>query len=177
MISEKMQNAISEQIGFEFYSAHLYLAMANRFEKLNYKGLAHWMRVQFNEEMYHAMKFFDYVNDRDGTVTLAAIPGVEAPWNTPLEVFEATYKHEQEVTARICNLVDIALSEKDYVTHNMLNWFVSEQVEEEANARDIVDRIRRVENVPDAMYRLDTELGARVLAPYVNLVNTAIPAV
>jgi ferritin len=149
-IGKNMQKAIGEQVNAELYSAYLYLAMAGDFETKNLPGMASWMRVQWQEEIGHAMKFLHFVHERGGHVNLAAIEAPPAEWDSPLAAFEAAYGHEQKVTARIYDLVNLATKEKDLASLNFLQWYVNEQVEEEAQT----DRIVK-------MLMLDHHLGQR----------------
>ena len=165
MIDKKMQKAINEQINAEMYSAYLYLSMSAWFEGKNFKGMANWMRVQAQEEMVHAMKFFDFVNERGGTVTLKAIDAPETKWDSPVAVFEAGYAHEQKVTALINNLVDVAREVKDHASEIFLQWYVTEQIEEEASASEIVWKLKMVGDKGHGVFMLDRELGARVFTP------------
>ncbi len=173
MLNKKIQDALTDQINYELYSAYLYFGMAAAMEKFNYKGLAHWMRTQANEELFHAAKLFDYVYSRDGEVKLPAINEVKAEYKTPLEAFESAYKHEQSVTARFNKWAELCLTEKDHVTGTFIQWFITEQIEEEDSILVIVERLKRIKDNPDAMYKLDGELATRILAAYVNLINTA----
>jgi ferritin len=165
MINEKVQGALNEQIKWELYSAYLYLSMAAYFESINLPGFANWMKVQVQEELSHAMKFFDYVNGRGGRVTLAAVEAPPSEWDSPLAVFEATYEHEQVVTGRINALVDLAVAESDYATNQMLQWFVTEQVEEEASADEMVQKLKLVGKEGGGLFMLDRELAQRVFTP------------
>lgn len=164
MLSAKMQAALNAQINAEYYSSYLYLAMAAYAESINQRGFAHWFRLQAQEEMGHAMKFFDYVHGRRGQVELKPIEGPPAKWDSPLAVFEATMTHEQHVTALINKLVQQAAEESDYATHAFLQWFVTEQVEEEATADHLIQQLRLVQNAPGGLYMLDRELAQRTLA-------------
>ncbi|WP_290596293.1 MULTISPECIES: ferritin [unclassified Archaeoglobus] len=164
-ISEKMVEALNEQINAEIYSAYLYLSMAAYFDSIGLKGFANWMRVQWQEELTHAMRLYDYVVERGGRVKLYAIEEPPSEWESPLTAFEHTYEHEVNVTKRIHELVELAMSEKDYATYNMLQWFVAEQVEEEANASEIVDKLRLIGDDGRGLLMLDTELGARRFVP------------
>jgi ferritin len=165
MISKKVEEALNEQVNAELYSAYLYLSMESYFKSLNLNGFAKWMRVQTQEEVSHAMKIYDFVNERGGSVTLKAIEGPETEWDSPLAVFDAVYAHEQKVTGLINNLVDLAIKEKDHATNNFLQWFVSEQVEEESSADEIVQQMKMMESAPGGMFMLDRELGQRVFTP------------
>ncbi len=163
MLSEKMQEALNAQINAELYSAYLYLSIAAYFYEENFPGFANWMRIQEQEERIHAMKFYDYIISRDGRVRLRPIDGPQVEWASPLAAFEDSYKHEQEVTGLIHNLVDLALSEGDHATHSFLKWFVDEQVEEEANVYAVVQDLRRASDSAQILFMLDRELGGRTL--------------
>jgi ferritin len=160
-----MRNALNEQINAELYSSYLYLSMASYFKRLNLEGCARWMEVQALEEVTHAMKFFDFVNNRGGKVDLKAIEGPQTSWGSPLAAFEAVYEHETKVTRLIYNLADIAIEEKDHATGNMLQWFVTEQVEEESSADAIVQKLRLIGGDGGNLYLLDQELAQRVFTP------------
>lgn len=161
MLSQKVQDAINEQIKNEIYSAYLYLSMSAHFEARNLPGFAKWTRLQFEEEMSHAMKFFDYANERGGRVFLQAIPQPQAEWKTSLEVFQQILSHEQHVTALIYALYEVALAEKDYATQVELQWFITEQVEEEKNAGEIVEQLKLIDAHGTAVLMLDHRLGKR----------------
>lgn len=165
MIGKKMEKALNEQVNAEMYSAYLYLSMESYFKSLNLKGFANWMRVQTQEEMVHAMKIYDFIYDRGGKVTLKAIDGPPTTWDSPLAVFEAVLKHEQKVTSLIHGLVDLAITEKDHAANSFLQWFVTEQVEEEASADEAVQQLKMMEKAPGGMFMLDRELGQRVFTP------------
>jgi ferritin len=156
-----MQAAINEQINKEIYSAYLYLAMSAHFESVNLPGFANWTRVQFQEEMSHALKFFDYVHARGGQALLQAIAQPETTWKSALEVFNQIYAHEQFVTASIHKLYEVALKEKDYAAQIMLQWFINEQVEEEQNASEIVEQLKLIDAHGTAVLMLDHRLGKR----------------
>ena len=161
MIGKKMQDAINEQIQAEIYSSYLYLSMSAYFHAEGSDGMAKWMRVQSAEETEHAMKFFDHIVDREGRVELLAIDQPEKEWSSPLEAFQAAYKHEQYITGRINNLVKIAAEENDNPASILLQWFVAEQVEEEANASKIVQTLERIGDSGNGLIMLDRELGKR----------------
>jgi ferritin len=165
MISEKMVKALNDQINAELYSAYLYLAMKAYFESQNLGGFANWMNVQTQEEIVHAMKFYDFVNSRNGRVELGAIEKPPGDWASPMEVFEAVYKHEQLVTDRINKLVELAQGLKDHATESFLKWFVDEQVEEEANDVAVIQKLKLMQNAPGGMFMLDNELAQRVFTP------------
>jgi len=165
MISKKMEEALNEQINAELYSAYLYLSMQAYFESTTLPGFANWMSVQTQEEVMHAMKIYGFVNTRGGRVILKAIDQPPTKWQSPLAVFEATYKHEQKVTGLINKLVNLAIGEKDHATGAFLQWFVNEQVEEEKNASDIVGKLKLIKADPQALYMLDKEMALRVFTP------------
>lgn len=161
MISKKVQDAINKQINAEMWSAYLYLSMAQQFHATGRSGIANWFEIQWQEEQAHARILINYLNSRDGRVILEPIAAVPTEWDSELAAFEATLEHEQKVTAMINDLYFIAESERDYATRGRLDWFVSEQVEEEETARGIIDRLKLIGDNGLAMYTLDTELGAR----------------
>jgi len=165
MISEKIQEALNGQINAELYSAYLYLSMEAYFQSQNLPGFASWMRVQTQEELTHAIKIYDFLNERGGRVILKSITEPQAEWQSPLAAFEAAYKHEQKVTGLINDLVNLALDEKDHATNSFLQWFVNEQVEEESSADEVVQKIKMVDKAPGAMFMIDKELGQRVFTP------------
>lgn len=171
MLSKKMEKALNDQINAEFFSSYLYLSMSAYFVRKNLPGFAHWMYIQTQEEAAHAMLFFNFVNERGGTAELKAIAKPDMDWNDPIKVFEAVLAHEQKVTKLINNLVDIAIQEKDHATNNKLQWFVAEQVEEEANATEILEQLKIVEGKGQGLLLLDRELKTRVF------VNPLTPAV
>ncbi|HSG81978.1 MAG TPA: ferritin [Gemmatimonadota bacterium] len=161
MLSKKIEEALNAQINAELYSAYIYLAMSAYFESKDLPGMAAWMRAQNDEEVAHAMKIFTYIIDRGGRVTLDAIDKPQAEWASPLAVFENAYKHEQHVTSLIHKLVALTIAEDDYATKNMLDWFVDEQVEEEAAAAAIVAKLKMIGDHVPALIMLDKELGSR----------------
>jgi len=165
MITKKMQDAFNDQVAAEFFSAHLYLAMAAYLESIDLPGFANWMRVQYEEEVFHGMKMFEYVIERDGRSLVKAFDAPQAEWKGPLSVFEAVYEHEQKVTSLIHNLVDVARAEKDHASEIFLQWFVNEQVEEEATAKGIVQQLKMIGDSRAALFQLDRELGQRVFTP------------
>ena len=165
MISKKMEKALNEQINAEMYSAYLYLAMAAHFESENLAGMANWMRIQVQEETAHAMKFFDFVNERRGRVVLKAIDQPAKAWKSPLAAFEASFKHEQMITKRINDLVNLALQEKDHATNAFLQWFVNEQVEEETSVDKVIQMLKMADQAPSVLLMIDRELGRRTFNP------------
>lgn len=171
MLSKKMEDALNEQINAEFESAYLYLSMATWFEEKNLEGMANWMMIQFKEEQTHALKFYNYVVERGGRVLLKPIKGPQTEWKSVLEVFEETLKHEHLVTSLINNLVDLAIKEKDHATNNMLQWFVAEQVEEEANGERIINMMKLIGDNVQGLFMLDRELAGRVFVDATQAAN------
>lgn len=161
MLSKTMEDALNRQVNREFYSSYLYLGMSAYFETVNLKGFAGWMKVQANEERNHAMKIYEYILARQGKVVLDAIEAPKAKWTSAGKVFEEVYAHEQKVTGMIDALVELAVKEKDHASFEMLQWFVKEQVEEEANASLICDKIKTLGDVPGHLFWLDHELSKR----------------
>ena len=145
MIGKKMEDALNEQVNAELFSSYLYLSMESWFKSKNLSGFANWMRVQTQEEMTHAMKIYDFIDERGGRIALKAIDGPQTEWDSPLAVFEAVYEHEQKVTGLINDLVDLAIKEKDHATNSFLQWFVTEQVEEEASADEAIQQLKMVQ--------------------------------
>ena len=167
MINERLLDALNRQVNWELYSSYFYLSMSGYFESTGLKGFASWMRAQAQEELFHAMKFYDYIISRGGRVKLLQIDEPPSEWASPLDVFENVFAHEQKVTGLINALLDLAIEKKDYATQSMLQWFVNEQVEEEANAEEIVQKLRLIqgERGVGLLYMLDKELGQRVFTP------------
>ncbi len=162
MLSDKMQEALNGQLVAEFYSAYLYLSMAAYFEAADLAGFANWMRVQTQEELSHAMKLYSYVYERKGRVVLGPIDGPPTEWDSPAAAFEHVLAHERKVTGLIGGLVKLAVEEKDQATGYFLEWFVEEQIEEEASAAAV---LRKVKEAGAELSALDGELGARVFKP------------
>jgi ferritin len=165
MLNKKMEEVLNNQHNAELYSGYLYLAMSAYFQSMNLGGFATWMRVQAQEELVHAMKFYDFINTRGGRVLLKTIDGPPSEWDSPLAAFEAAYAHEQKVTGMINNLVGLAREEHDHATEIFLQWFVSEQVEEEDSANGVVQKIRLMGDARGALFMLDGELGQRTFIP------------
>jgi len=161
MVSEKMISELNQHLNREFFSSYLYLSMSAFLEKLNYEGMAVWMKTQSGEEYGHAMKFFDFLNKINASINLEKIDKPEFSWNSPLEVFEETLKHEKFITKSIYGLADLASSEKDHATMSFLNYFINEQIEEEETAGKIVEKFKLVGDNKGGLYMLDRELGAR----------------
>ncbi len=161
MLNEKMEDALNEQINEELYSSYLYLAMAAWFESENLSGCAGWMQAQAREENGHAMKLFKFIHERRGRVTLKTIKEPAKEWKSPLAAFEASLKHEQHISSCIDSLMNLAIAQKDHASAAMLQWFVNEQVEEEAHVDGIVQKLKMAEKAPGALLMLDHALGER----------------
>lgn len=165
MLSEKMTEALNGQINKEMYSAYLYMDMSAHCTYTGLNGFANWFMVQYQEEMSHAMKIYDYINEQGGKVVLNGIEKPPGKFGTPLEMFEATLEHEQFITKSIYELVDLANKEKDYATQIFLQWFVTEQVEEEANDNELIAKLKLVGNKGNGIFMIDKELEARTFNP------------
>jgi len=165
MLSDRMTEALNLQIKREMYSAYLYLSMSAYSTFTGLKGFANWFMVQYQEEMSHAMKLYDYVNDHGNQVKLTAIDEPPTVFESPLDMFEKTLNHEKSVTRYINELVDLAIGEKDHATNIFLQWFVIEQIEEEGNDNDIIARLRLIGDDGNGLLMLDKELAARVFVP------------
>ena len=165
MMTPKVQKAMNQQVNMEAYSAYIYLSISAYFAKTNLEGFAHWMRLQAEEELQHAMKLFDHILERDGDAQLMAVKAPPSDWKTPLAAVTAALKHEKKNTALINALVGLAKSEKDHATDNFLQWYVQEQVEEEAQAQALVDKVKLIGNSGGALFILDQELAKRQLPP------------
>lgn len=162
MINKKVEKALNDQINAEMYSSYLYLSMSADMQAKSLAGFAHWLGSQAQEELFHAMKIYDYVVERGGTVTLKGIADPPTKWKSPLALAENVYKHEQHVTALINAIMDLAIKEKDHATVNFLQWFVKEQVEEEASADEIVQKLKLIGGKGDGLFMIDKELAARI---------------
>ena len=165
MLNKKLEEALNAQINAEFWSAYLYLSMSSDMSDKGMAGVANWFAIQFKEEQDHAMKFFNYVISRGGKVTLKPIEKVDTEWKSPLAAFEQTLQHEEKVTSLINDLYALAEQEKDYATQSMLQWFIDEQVEEEENAKAIIDTLKLIGDNGYGLYQLDKELATRVYTP------------
>ena len=161
MLEAKMRDALNKQINAEMYSSYLYLSMAAWFESQSLKGFAHWMRIQAKEEYGHGMKFFDYLIERGAKVELKAIEAPPKSWQNPLAAFKAVAAHEAKVTGMINALADQAQDIRDHATGTMLHWFISEQVEEEANAAEIVAKLELIVSSSGGLFALDHQLAKR----------------
>ena len=161
MLSKKIETAINKQINAELWSAYLYLSMSAYFESSNLGGFANWMKVQAQEELGHAMKFYHHIIERRGRVTVATIAAPPLQWKSPLNAFEEAFKHEQKVTGLIDDIADMAAAEKDHATANMIQWFVDEQVEEELSTDAIIQKLKMIGTNTGGLYMLDRELAQR----------------
>ena len=165
MLNQKIEDAFNKQLNAELFSAYLYVSMSAYFEANTLRGMANWMRVQAQEEVQHAMKFYDFINERGGRVLLTKLDGPETDWASPLAAFEHACTHEAKVTQLINELVDLAIREKDHAANAFLQWFVTEQVEEESSAKEVADKLKFATDNPGALFMIDQELGQRVVAP------------
>lgn len=162
MLSKKMIDALNEQINKEMYSAYLYMAMSAHSEEIGLSGFANWFMVQYKEEMSHAMKIYHYLQDQGSKIVLGAIEAPPSEFKSPLDMFKKTLTHEQFVTKSINGIVDLAISEKDHATQIFLQWFVTEQVEEEANDNELISKLEMIGDNSGGLYMLDKELASRV---------------
>ncbi len=162
MLKDTVLNVLNEQINAEFHSAYLYLSMSAWFQSKGLAGFANWMKVQYKEELTHAMKFFDFVNARNGRVALTPVPGVPTEFEGIIDIFEKSLAHERMITSMIDQLVDVAVDARDHATESFLKWFVDEQVEEEANVTGILDSLRLIDGQPNGIFLMDRELASRV---------------
>ncbi len=161
MLKEKVLNALNKQINAEMHSAYLYLSMSAYLEDKGLAGFANWMKVQYKEELSHALKIFDYVNERNGRVILEPIAGVPIEFDGIIDVFERTLEHEQKVTQMIDELMDVAVASSDHATQSFLQWFVDEQVEEESNVNELLDNLRLIDGQGNGVFMLNRELQTR----------------
>ncbi|WP_425447794.1 ferritin [Dethiothermospora halolimnae] len=168
MVSEKLMKDLNEQIRFEYESAHYYLAMAAYCDAEDLPGFADFFKVQAEEERFHAMKFYNFVNDMDGRVTIGKLNEPKNDYTSVLEVFESALEHERKVTERIYKLMDTATEEREHATISMLKWFIDEQVEEENSMKDIIARLKRLGDNSHGLYMMDKELGQRTFTPPAN---------
>ena len=165
MLSERITEALNKQINNEIYSAYLYLSMSAHSTFIGLKGFANWFMVQYQEEMVHAMKIYDYINAQGGQVKLMAVAQPPTEFGSPLEMFEKTLEHEKFVTKCFNDLVDLAIEEKDHASNIFLQWFVTEQIEEEANDNEIISKLKLVGKEGNGLFMIDKELAARVFTP------------
>jgi len=168
MLSKKMEKALNEQINKEMYSAYLYMSMSAKSTNIGLPGFANWFMVQYNEEMEHAMKIYDYVNNQGGKIKLMVIDEPPSDFKDPMDMFKRTLKHEQFVTKCINGLVDLSITEKDHATQIFLQWFVTEQIEEEGNDNDIISKLELAGTKGNGLFMVDKELSTRVYNPPLN---------
>ncbi|MFV0483545.1 MAG: ferritin [Bacteroidales bacterium] len=161
MLNKKMNDALNEQINAEFYAAYLYLAMSAYFHKKGMSGFANWMRVQYQEELSHCTKFFDYIAERGGEINLLPIEKVPSDFKSTIDIFEKTLKHEEYVTECINKLANLAIEVSDHATQSFLKWYIDEQVEEEASVQSIIDSLKLVNGEGQGLFMLDRELAQR----------------
>jgi ferritin len=161
MLSKSMLKALNAQINHELFSSYLYLSMSAHFQSVNLPGFAHWMALQSKEEYEHAMKIFNYITERNGRVVLEAIDKPPTEFQKPLDVMKQVLEHEKKVSGLINRLYDLAVNEKDYPTQVMLQWFITEQVEEEKTAGDIIEQLKMVGDMPAGLIMLDRQLASR----------------
>lgn len=168
MLTKKMETELNKQINAEYWSAYLYLSMSAYCAEIGLAGAANWLRIQYQEENSHALKFFDYIIERGGAVELMPIAEVPRKWDNIITIFEETLKHEQKVTALINNLMDVAIEERDHAAKSFLQWFVDEQVEEEDNVRTILDQLKLVGGAGNGLFMIDKDLMQRVFVDATN---------
>ena len=168
MLSKKIEKELNEQINREMYSAYLYMSMSSHSNSIGLPGFANWFMVQYNEEMEHAMKIYDYVNSQGGKVKLMAIDEPLSDFKNPMDMFQKTLKHEQFITKSINELVDLAIQEKDHATQIFLQWFVTEQIEEEGNDNDIIAKLELAGGKGNGLFMIDKELATRIYTPPVD---------
>ena len=161
MITEKMEKALNGQLNAELYSGYMYMSMHAYFKAVNLDGFAKWMFCQAQEEVSHAMKFYDFIISRGGRVELTQVDAPPTEWDSPLAVFEATLEHEQKVTGLINDLVELALEAHDHATNIFLQWFVSEQVEEEENVGGVLEQLKLMGEAKGGLFMMDRELAKR----------------
>ena len=161
MLSDRMEKALNGQVNAELYSSYLYLSMNAYFKSVNLDGFANWMYAQAQEELMHAMKLYDFINQRGGRALLAAIEAPPDQWDSPLAVFEDTLKHEKKVTGLINGLVDIAMEERDHATQIFLQWFVTEQIEEEESVGNVLEQLKLLGDAKQGLFMMDRELATR----------------
>jgi len=162
MMNQKIQDAFNNQLNEELFSSYLYLSMSAYFESVSLMGFANWMRCQAQEELVHAMKFFSFINERGGRVVLAEVGAPATKWDSPLHAFREAYHHEEKITALINGLVDLALQEREHSANAFLQWFVTEQVEEEASTDAVVQQLKLAGDAGGGLFMIDRELAARV---------------
>lgn len=164
MLNKKIEESLNNQLNMELYSAYIYLSMASYFQSINLSGFAHWMNVQLQEEQTHAIRFYNFINERNGRVTLQQIDKPKIDWSSPLEAFEDALRHEEKVTESINNMVNLAIDNKDHATNIFLQWFVTEQVEEEASVSEVINKLNLMGD-NSGLFLVDRELAQRVFVP------------
>ena len=165
MLSKKMQNALNDQFNKELVSSYLYLSLSSLLEEKNLGGMAAWMKAQAGEELGHAMKLYGYIIERDGSVDFKPVAVPEGSYKTPKDIFKAAYEHEQYITKSINKVFEVSQDEKDFATNGFLQWFINEQVEEEASTKAVLDKLELVADHPGGLFMIDRELGGRGTAP------------
>ncbi len=160
-----MEKALNEQVNAELYSSYFYLSMSSYFESISLPGCASWMKAQAQEELFHGIKMYDYINERGGRAIMAAIDQPPSEWNSPLHVFEEILAHEQKVTGLINDLANLAQDERDHASSIFLQWFISEQVEEEASVGEVLDKFKLIKEDKGGLFAMDQDLGKRVFTP------------
>ncbi len=171
MLTQKMEKGLVAQMNYEIYSAFIYKAMAAYLDSVDLSGMANWMKVQYEEEMFHAEKMYTFIVEREGRAVYTAFPELPVEWDSIKAVFEGALEHERTVTARINDLMTLALEEKDHATHSFLNWFVNEQVEEEANVITILKQLKLMGDSGHGIYMLDKDLSTRIFVAPVDTAN------
>ncbi len=165
MLSKTIEKAMNDQMNFEIYSANIYMSMAAYFDSMNLVGFSNWMKVQYQEEIFHAMKFYGHINERGGRVRMGSMPEPPTDWESPLAAFENALEHERIVTGRINDIVSLSMAEKDHASTNFMQWYVAEQVEEESNVDGVIQKLKLMAGAPGALFMIDGELGQRVYTP------------
>jgi ferritin len=165
MLKEELVEALNEQMNYEFYSAHVYLAIAGYFSGESWDGFSNFFVIQAEEERFHAMKIFKYLNDRGKRVSLSGMDTPTNDFESMLHAFELAYEHEQMVTQRIYHLSDLAMNDREHATIQFLKWFIDEQVEEEAMFDSVINKLKRIEKDNNALFMLDAEFALRVFTP------------
>jgi len=162
MLAPKMEDALNEQLNREMYSAYLYMAMSSHCSNKGLKGFANWFMVQYHEEMFHAMKIYEYINLQGGKAVLKALQQPPSTFVSPLEMYTKTLEHEQFITRSINDLMELAMAQKDHASQIFLQWYVTEQVEEESNDNEIIAQLVIIRDDPNGLMMLDRELAGRV---------------
>lgn len=164
-MNTNVEKALNGQINYELYSSYMYLSMSNYLKSINLNGFAHWMEIQSQEEAAHAIKIINFLQDREGKVIYEGIAKPRNSWENVLDIFEDTHKHEKGVTNRFNDLIDLAITEKDHAANSHLQWFITEQIEEEKTVLEILKQLRICHKSPEALFMMDRELATRVFVP------------